>query len=120
MTGDELQKLRKRAGLSLGAFGVALGYGGSLATIARLVRRLEGCAATDLPANDAAQAGRFEDTLAQFEEKWAAEAKPDPRDPDYSREGMFQTHNCWKCNDGAKPCVAGSPLQCEYPHARND
>lgn len=44
----------------------------------------------------------------------------DPRDPDYSRPGIFATHNCWKCSDGAKPCVQGGPHRCEYPHARND
>lgn len=44
----------------------------------------------------------------------------DPREPDPSREGMFRDHNCWRCKDGAKPCVNGNPRQCEYPHARND
>lgn len=34
--------------------------------------------------------------------------------------GMFRDHNCWKCNNGAKPCVQGHPRQCEYPHAKND
>ena len=34
--------------------------------------------------------------------------------------GMFHDHFCWKCLDGKKPCVSGSPRQCEYPHARND
>jgi hypothetical protein len=43
----------------------------------------------------------------------------DPRDPDYGREGIFVYHNCWKCSDGAKPCVRGRPSNCEYPHARN-
>lgn len=46
--------------------------------------------------------------------------KRDSRDPDYSREGIFQTHNCWKCSDGKKPCVNGHPHRCEYLHARND
>lgn len=46
----------------------------------------------------------------------------DPRDP---RSGpvahpMFVNHNCWKCREGERPCVAGSPSRCEYPHARND
>lgn len=39
---------------------------------------------------------------------------------DETKTGMFRDHSCWKCNDGEKPCVAGSPRQCEYPHARND
>lgn len=46
--------------------------------------------------------------------------KIDPRDPDYSQEGMFVLHNCWKCQNGAARCVSGNPRQCEYPHARND
>lgn len=45
---------------------------------------------------------------------------PDPRDPDPTKEGIFRDHNCWRCNDGEKPCVNGHPHQCEYPHARND
>jgi uncharacterized Fe-S cluster protein YjdI len=44
----------------------------------------------------------------------------DPRDPDYSREGIFIYHNCWKCDSGSRPCVRGNPRQCEFPHARND
>lgn len=44
----------------------------------------------------------------------------DPRDPDYSRPGIFALHNCWKCNDGKRPCVNGNPAQCDYPRARND
>lgn len=44
----------------------------------------------------------------------------DPRDPDYSREGIFQNHNCWTCKHGALPCRQGSPSQCSNPHARND
>lgn len=44
----------------------------------------------------------------------------DPRDPDPSRPGIFRDHNCSRCNDGQKPCVAGNANQCEYPHARND
>lgn len=46
--------------------------------------------------------------------------KPDARDPDHTREGMFVYHNCWKCSNGTKPCVHGNPHRCEYPHARND
>lgn len=44
----------------------------------------------------------------------------DSRDPDYSRTGLFQTHNCWKCKDGERPCVNGSPSRCDNLHARND
>ena len=44
----------------------------------------------------------------------------DPRDPDYTRVGMFVLHNCSRCKDGREPCIAGNPHQCEYPHARND
>ena len=44
----------------------------------------------------------------------------DPRDPDYSRPGIFATHNCWKCRDGQQPCVCGDPRRCEYPHARDN
>jgi hypothetical protein len=44
----------------------------------------------------------------------------DPRDPDPSRPGIFRDHNCYRCRDGEKPCVNGSPRQCEFPHARND
>lgn len=50
----------------------------------------------------------------------AVTTKPDPRDPDYSRSGIFQDHNCYRCKNGEKPCVVGNPRQCEYPHARND
>ncbi len=50
----------------------------------------------------------------------APSPKPDPRDPDHSRAGMFVYHNCWKCQSGEKPCVNGNPGRCEFPHARND
>ena len=42
----------------------------------------------------------------------------DPRE-EY-RHPMFRDHNCWKCREGEKPCVAGNPSRCEYPHARNE
>ena len=48
------------------------------------------------------------------------EDKPDPRDPDPTKEGFFRYHNCWRCHDGAKPCVQANPRTCDYPHARND
>lgn len=44
----------------------------------------------------------------------------DPRDPDPTKVGIFRDHRCWKCDDGARPCVAGVPTRCEYPRARND
>lgn len=44
----------------------------------------------------------------------------EPRGADPSRPGIFRDHNCWKCQDGKKPCVNGSPNRCDYPHARND
>ena len=47
-------------------------------------------------------------------------AAVDPRDPDPSREGVFRDHNCWRCKDGAEPCVVGNPRRCEYLRARND
>lgn len=55
----------------------------------------------------------------------AADAKLEPRDPDYSREGrqgrgtFFCNHNCYRCKDGELPCVTKSGI-CQYPHARND
>jgi hypothetical protein len=38
------------------------------------------------------------------------------------KTGIFRDHSCWKCNDGAKPCVRkdGHSRLCEYPYARND
>lgn len=44
----------------------------------------------------------------------------DPRDDDPSRTGIFKSHNCAYCSDGAKPCRKGSPSVCDYPRARND
>jgi hypothetical protein len=45
---------------------------------------------------------------------------PDPREDDPTREGIFRSHNCSRCQDGAKPCVRGATNRCEYPRARND
>lgn len=36
------------------------------------------------------------------------------------KQGIFRDHSCWKCQDGKKPCVNGSPNRCDYPRARND
>ena len=44
----------------------------------------------------------------------------DPRNPRPDGVGIFRDHNCWKCSDGAKPCVRGATSRCEFPHARND
>ena len=41
-------------------------------------------------------------------------------EPDMTRTGIFQNHNCNRCSDGAKPCVQGGPHKCDNPHARND
>jgi hypothetical protein len=46
--------------------------------------------------------------------------KPDPRDPDYTKDGIFRFHNCWRCRDGKLKCAQGNPRQCSMPHARND
>ena len=117
MTGAELRKLRERSGLSYVQFGEAIGYGGKRRNIARRMRRMEGLGSDHIPEYVVENARSFEARLIALEAKWSAQ---DPRDPDYSRSGMFQTHNCWKCGDGARPCVAGGPHRCEYPHARND
>lgn len=50
----------------------------------------------------------------------SAITKPDPRDPDHSRTGIFVYHNCSKCRNGERPCVNGSPSRCDHPRARND
>ena len=39
---------------------------------------------------------------------------------DTTKSGIFRDHSCWKCNDGERECVRGSPNRCEFPHARND
>jgi hypothetical protein len=44
----------------------------------------------------------------------------DPREPDHSRSGIFVYHNCSRCDSGKKPCVQGSPRQCDNPIARDD
>jgi hypothetical protein len=56
----------------------------------------------------------FEALLAPFA------PKPDPRDPDNSRSGIFRYHNCSYCNDGELPCRQGAPNRCDYLRARND
>lgn len=46
----------------------------------------------------------------------------DPRDRDPSKRPPFDYHNCYRCKDGALPCVkgAGNERDCETLHARND
>lgn len=51
-----------------------------------------------------------------FGKDWLMEGMLD----DPSKDGLFRYHRCWKCNDGAQPCVQGQPSRCEYPKARND
>lgn len=33
---------------------------------------------------------------------------------------IFAYHRCWKCDDGARPCVNGSPNRCDFPRARDE
>ena len=66
------------------------------------------------------QIARQEARKRAADKRAIARGNPDPRDPDYSREGIFILHNCWRCQNGAARCVNGNPRQCEYPHARND
>jgi hypothetical protein len=58
--------------------------------------------------------------LARIEDAGLSLAPVDPRDPDPTREGVFQTHNCYRCQHGKRACVRGDPHRCEWPHARND
>lgn len=47
----------------------------------------------------------------------------DPRDPDYSRPGIFAHHNCSRCKNGTDLSRCPTPERpgnCGYPHARND
>lgn len=62
----------------------------------------------------------FEDLRIVMPGIFSWEFVPDPRDPDPSREGIFQYYNCWKCDNGRLPCACGTPTKCHYPHARND
>lgn len=71
MTGKELQKLRRRTGLSCVAFGAALGIGGKGRNVARCLRRLEGHADLPIPAYAAARAEAIIAKLAALEAGWA-------------------------------------------------
>ena len=46
--------------------------------------------------------------------------RPDPRDPDPTRRGKFQLHNCQACDHGRLPCRQGDVTNCDNPRARND
>jgi hypothetical protein len=69
---------------------------------------------------------QFRETEEERNERWAARRRKEraqqeaAMSPDPTKEGVFRDHNCWKCKDGAAPCVAGNPRQCEFLHARND
>jgi hypothetical protein len=65
------------------------------------------------PAHWDAIAGKWEDI------KKRAQRRPDSaiKEPPHP---IFRDHSCWRCKDGAEPCVRGGPHLCEYPHARND
>ena len=79
---------------------------------------------TDLDANIREldeQIERLQDWVAREMKK--VSPKVDPRDPDYSRPGIFAHHNCWKCKNGSQPNLCPTPDRpgnCGYPHARND
>lgn len=45
---------------------------------------------------------------------------PDPRDPDYSRKGIFIYHDCYRCEHGKQKCCDGGTHVCRYLRARND
>ena len=46
--------------------------------------------------------------------------RPAPRDPDPTRRGKFQLHNCHACDHGRLPCQQGDVTNCDNPRARND
>jgi hypothetical protein len=64
-------------------------------------------------------ATEFRDALDRYDEAQTARITPAGTQPTQPL-GIFHLHRCWKCQDGAKPCVNGSPNRCEYPHAIND
>ena len=71
MTGSELQKLRRRTGLTLLAFGACLGVGGKGKSVKREMRRLEGLADQPIPAALVPAAEAIAAKLAQLEaEGW--------------------------------------------------
>lgn len=72
MTGDDLQKLRKRSGLTIAAFGRALGYEGKHNNLSRRVRRMEELA--ELNAGESARARVLAEKLDAMERVWTGEA----------------------------------------------
>lgn len=43
-----------------------------------------------------------------------------PRPDAECKAAIFRHHNCWRCDNGAKPCVEHDYNRCSYPQARND
>lgn len=57
------------------------------------------------------------------EKRIAYEPIQDPRDLDYTHEGIFIYHNCARCQDGKRPDRCPTPERpgnCGYPQARDD
>ena len=69
-------------------------------------------------ANPFDEAARVERMRAENARKLQADFEK-AMAPDYTREGRFQTHNCYACDHGKKPCVGEKPV-CQYMRARND
>ena len=62
-------------------------------------------------------------TDAEAKKYLARQCHPDPRDPDYSRPGIFTHHNCSRRKDGtdlSRCPTPDRPGNCGYPQARND
>jgi hypothetical protein len=82
---------------------------------ARLLRKAERTSDVYTATHDRARAARFNEAVA------AIDGALDPREPDTTRKGIFRDHNCYRCHSGELPCATvGGPLNCEFPHARND
>ena len=56
----------------------------------------------------------------EFKERRERGSQEKMMSPDHSKRGIFVYHRCWKCDDGARPCVNGTPNRCDYPRARNE
>lgn len=74
----------------------------------------------DLVEAERLQALRWETAMGLVVNSENTTKPRDPRDPDPTKEGVFQTHNCYRCKDGALPCKKGNPRNCDTLHARND
>jgi hypothetical protein len=62
-------------------------------------------------------------TLPKDPDQQPEPVTPDPREPDYSRSGIFATHDCWKCRDGSDLLRCPTPARpgnCGYPRARKE